>query len=484
MKDRNYLFSPELADAELGDFAVLATGWPQLNSEQRALAFAERDEVVELRHEFRQFLREVQADASPTPKHQNAARVATLALRSLDRELDLRTEAGDPGPRARPGRQTDPSASDNPNRPIARASAPAARSNRMGDVYAPGGGGLNGFASFGAFALAAVRDPTDPRLRNAVSTLQREGVGADGGFAVAPQWVDQLLDGALEEEVIRPRSNVVPVTSNPVVFPAFDLSSNADAKRGGVQLKWMGEAASGTDQAARLRDITMNMSKGAIFISLSSEVFEDMVNAAKRISNIMSAALAAGLDYSFVNGTGTGQPQGILASPALVTQTKESGQASGTLLLANLAKMISRLHPRSFRNATWLIHPTTIPALVNMSVTVRNLAGTEVVGGSFVPAVTFAPDGQLMIFGRPAIPTDACAPLGSLGDIILCDLSRYLIAVRREATLQTSIHANWSQDLYAMRLIIRLSGCTEDSAVTTLRDGTSTVSPFVALEAR
>jgi HK97 family phage major capsid protein len=208
-----------------------------------------------------------------------------------------------------------------------------------------------------------------------------------------------------------------------------------------------------------------------------------MPNAERRIANIMSAAVAAGLDHAFVNGSGVAQPTGILNSPALVSITKESGQ-SGTLLLQNLVKAVGRLHPRSYRNATWLVHPTCVPSLLAMTTTILNLAGSENVGGSHSPAVTFAADGTMRIFGRPAVVTDACAPLGTVGDCILADLSRYLIAIRREATLQTSIHANWQQDLFAMRLILRLNGCTEDNAPTTLRDGSNTVSPFVAIETR
>lgn len=481
--ERITLLGDDVAADDLRAFVAVAANYEGAPLERVALDCAAWADLQDWRRGLREMRGELSEAKRLTDDQQAALKVAALSLQAINAELDARSEAGSREPRRTAGRKTPADSGEPVARQLPGGQAHIA-SRRMGDIYTPTAGGAGGFSSLGAFALAAVRDPTDPRLRAATTTFQREGVGADGGFAVAPAWVDALLDQALEQEAIRPRANVIPVNSNPCVFPAFDLSSQVGAKRAGVELKWMGEGASGTDQAAKLRDVTLPMHKGAIFISLSSEIFEDMPNAERRIQNIMAAAVASGLDYAFVGGSGVGQPTGILNSPALVTQTKESGQSAATLLLANLAKMVGRLHPRSFRNATWLLHPTCVPALVQMSVTIKNVAGTENVGGSFVPAVVWGPDGSLTIFGRPAVVTDACSPLGTVGDCLLCDLSRYLVAVRREATLQTSIHAGWSQDLLAMRLILRLNATSEDNAPTTLRDGSNTVSPFVALEAR
>jgi len=477
------LFPSDLTDADIAAFTAAASDWPGAPVEPAVLDFCDWQQLQDMRHSLRGLRAELAETKSPSARDQTTLRVCARALQQINAELDARTSAGSREPRARPGRHTPADAGNPQSHPLSQSSQSSPSSRRAAAVFARPSGGVNGFDSLGAFALAAIRDPMDTRLR-ATSTYQREGVGADGGFAVPVQFVDALLDQALEQEVIRPRANVVPLASGSATLPAFDLSSHVGAKRGGLQLLWMGEAGTATDQKSTLRDIVLKPAKGAIFVSLSSEVFEDMPSAATRIGNIMSAAVAAGLDYAFLAGNGTAQPLGILNSPCLITQTKESAQASGTLLLANLAKMVGRLAPRSYRNATWLLHPTVIPALVQMTTVIKNVAGTENVGGSLAAPVTWGPDGSLTIFGRPAVVTDACAPLSTVGDIVLADLGRYVIGLRRDATLQTSIHAGWSQDLFAMRLILRVDGTTEDNAATTLRDGTNTVSPFVCLESR
>ena len=53
----------------------------------------------------------------------------------------------------------------------------------------------------------------------------------------------------------------------------------------------------------------------------------------------MSKSLGYGLDDSFISGTGSGMPQGITNSPALITVVKESGQAADTVCCENLTRM-------------------------------------------------------------------------------------------------------------------------------------------------
>src|SRR5439155_12909403 len=93
------------------------------------------------------------------------------------------------------------------------------------------------------------------------------------------------------------------------------------------------------------------------------------------------------LDYAFLNGTGAGQPKGVLNDAALITVTKEAGQATGTILYENVVKMFARLHPALVQDAVWIANPTTIPQLLLMTVKVKNVAGTENVGGSAIGAL-------------------------------------------------------------------------------------------------
>lgn len=338
------------------------------------------------------------------------------------------------------------------------------------------------FSSLGEFALAVVGGNDARLIRNASMT---EGTGVDGGFAVPVQFIADILDAALQMEIVRPRANVVPMASKQALAGVFDYLDGTNNKRAGLQLLFgVGETDPMTEQKAKLREIQLDAKKGHIFVRVSSELAADAPNFDRQLTTAMVNAVAAGLDYYFVSGTGVGTPMGILSSPALITVAKESGQAANTLLLQNLVNMVARLTPASFRNSVWLAHPTLVPQLYLMSYTVKNVAGTENVGGTAAQAITIDADGNLRIFGRPVMITDACSALSSAGDIVLADLSKYLVGLRKEASIARSDQRYFDSDEIAFKLTLRVDGQPQDATATKLRDGTNTVGPFVALGAR
>jgi len=68
--------------------------------------------------------------------------------------------------------------------------------------------------------------------------------------------------------------------------------------------------------------------------------------------------------------------------------------------------------------------------------------------------------------------------------VILADLSQYAIGIRRDITIERSNDVYFASDEIGFRMRLRLDGQALASSATKLRDGTNTVSPFVALGAR
>jgi HK97 family phage major capsid protein len=344
------------------------------------------------------------------------------------------------------------------------------------DVYA------GKFSGLGEFCLAVASGKTDPRL--IVNASMTEGSGVSAGFLVPPQFIAEILDGALEQEVIRPNATVLPMASSDLDTAAFDFQDGTSGKRAGLQLLWGGESAALTEQVGKTRKVSFTAKKATILCRVSSELTEDAPAFDRQLSTAMTQAVAAGLDGAFVSGTGAGQPMGILNAPCLITVAKESGQATLTLLLQNLANMLARLTPSAYKRSTWLVHPTVLPSLLQLTVVVKNIAGTEYVGGGLAAAVVQGADGVLRIFGRPVEVTDACSTFTSAGDVILGDLSQYAIGMRSDVRIEIAHEAYFSTDELAWKLRMRLDGLPLASTPTKLRDGTNTVSPFVALGAR
>lgn len=340
------------------------------------------------------------------------------------------------------------------------------------------------FETFGQFA-AAVAAGNDSRLiRPRAYNSSTTSEGASAGYLVPIGFAQALLDAALQLEVFRPRANVIPVPSGNSVVAGFKSTDRTGAKRAGLLMSWGAEAEQLVEQKPIAVEMTARAVKASIFCRISNELMADAPNFDAQLSQAMTAATAAGLDLAFLAGTGAGQPLGVINAPATITVSKESGQAANTLLLQNLAKMVGRLSPECFARSVWFVHPTLVPQLYILAYVVKNVAGTENVGGSAAQAVSHDGAGNLLIFGRPALVTDACSPLSTKGDIVLADPMRYLITMRADVRLARDTSVFFDSDEIAFRLTLRLDGMPGDAEPTKLRDGTNTVSPFVVLESR
>lgn len=303
-----------------------------------------------------------------------------------------------------------------------------------------------------------------------------EGVPSSGGFSVPEPLVAQWLDDNIQVEIIRPRATVWPMTSASRKAPGWDTSSESGGTLfGGFKMEFIGEAAEGTKQTAKLRLIELTAKKGAIFVDISSELREDGLGFEGQLDRAMRTSIAYGMDEAFINGTGATMPVGIANADSLISVTKESGQRAATVVWENLCKMFARMYPAGRSRAVWLANETTIPQLLTLSLAI----GT---GGSWIPAMTRGPNG-FEILTRPVIFTSHLPTLGTANDVMFCDLSQYAIGIRRDLRLENSNIPGWVYDLQSYRALLRFDGQAMWNAAITPKNG-STLSWAVGLGAR
>jgi HK97 family phage major capsid protein len=202
------------------------------------------------------------------------------------------------------------------------------------------------------------------------------------------------------------------------------------------------------------------------------------------------AKIAFKVNLAIIQGTGAGQPLGILNSAATVSVAKETSQVADTLVGNNVIKMYSRMPAANRLNAVWLINQDIEPQLYKLSVPGTDNEGNSVTGWGgliYMPpgGISGAPYGTL--FGRPVVPTQACETLGDKGDIIFADMSQYLALLKSgpNPRVETSMHLWFDQDLMAFKFVLRIGGMPWWSSSISGRDGApQTYSPFVTLDAR
>lgn len=292
-----------------------------------------------------------------------------------------------------------------------------------------------------------------------------EGSYSEGGFLVPPQFLVADLDPPVEAEIVFPRADVYPMTSESLSINGVENSDNTDGQVfGGFTAEWVPEHGTFSEQTLKTRKVVLTRKKLGVFCTASNELIEDSDFQQKLIPS-MRTAIADARDYAFLRGTGAGQPRGILNDPAKITVAKESGQAAATIKWENCVKMYARLHPRLVNNAVWLANPDTLPQLLMMTITI----GT---GGESRAAVMES-SGGLTLLNRPILFTSKLPTLGTEGDLMLCDISQYAIGQGPDVSVAASNDAKFQQDQVCFRAKLRADGQGKWKEAFTPRNGAS-----------
>lgn len=303
-----------------------------------------------------------------------------------------------------------------------------------------------------------------------------ESVPSDGGFLLPSQLASQIHAVSLENEICMPRCFVQPMKTNEINIPAMSIGNHSTNLYGGFTASYVAEAGTISEADPKVRNMTLNAKKLTGMLRFSSELAADIPGGEGQIIQICGKGLAWYRDKAFLKGTGAGEPLGILNAGCTISVAKETGQKADTLVYENLTKMVGRLHPACFNNAVWICQVSAIPQLLQLSLAVG-------MGGSTYPVLSEA-SGVWKILTRPVVFTEKTEKLGDLGDILLADLSQYVVGLRSEMRFDSSIHVHFSTDELLARLIERHDGQPLWDAPLTLEDGTNTVSPFVTLAER
>ena len=324
----------------------------------------------------------------------------------------------------------------------------------------------------------------DPRLiqTRAVSGMN-ESIGHDGGFMVQPEQSKTLIERAYAEASLAPLVTTVTLTnpnSNGMKFPFIDEDSRVDGSRqGGVLGYWENEGAALVQSAIKLGRVDLELKKLTGLCYMTNELLQDAGALESFVTAAFAREFAFKIDDAIYEGTGIGQPKGILSSGALIEVAKESAQTAATIVSQNVVKMWARLANYSRANAYWLINQELLAQLVYMKMDV----GT---GGIplYLTANVLKDNPYGTLFGRPVLEMEQCSALGTKGDIMLLDPKEYYMINKGGLNSASSIHVRFLNDEMVYRFIYRCDGKTFYNKPLTPFKGSSTVSSFVTLATR
>ena len=338
--------------------------------------------------------------------------------------------------------------------------------------------------TFGEFAKAVSRFDSngvlDPRLQyvNDAGDLKEgkalvENVGASGGFLVPTEFRAELMALAQANAIVRPRATVIPMSRRSMQIPVLsqtDTTSGTPAWFGGIFARWTEEAAQKTEQSPTFRQIDLVAHKLTLYTRSSDEMLDDSaISLEAFLMGRMGfpGAIAWQEDLTFINGTGAGQPQGVITAGGTITVDRVAQLAIG---YDDLTRMLENFMPSA--NGVWIITQSAMSDLLQMSGPAGN---PSFVWGN---ATTGAPN---TLLGMPVIWSEMVPRIGTAGDVILADWSFYLIGDRQNTVIDSSIHDRFQFDQTSWRAVHRVDGQEWLSTPLTYQDGTTQISPFVIL---
>jgi HK97 family phage major capsid protein len=307
-------------------------------------------------------------------------------------------------------------------------------------------------------------------------------VGSDGGFMVGAENEQWLMNAVLDESQLFKMLTRIPVGDgkNGTSIPGIAETSRVDGSRfGGVRAYWASEAGTATATKPTFRNVDIKLEKLLAFAYMTDELLADARALEAFVRKAYGAEIGFKLDDGVLNGTGNGQMLGIINCPSLISVDKETGQKADTVVFENVLKMWSRIRARSKSRSVWLINQEIEPELATMSMPVGT-GGVPV----YMPAGGAAASPNSTLFGRPVIQCEQCSALGDKGDILLVDLSDYIVIDKDALAVDSSIHVQFLYDEMAFRFRYRVNGTPYTKSAITPYKGSSTTSPYVTLAAR
>lgn len=175
------------------------------------------------------------------------------------------------------------------------------------------------------------------------------------------------------------------------------------------------------------------------------------------------------------SGTGTGEPLGALNTNngALIKVTRAT---QNRITFADAVKMYTR-HTHG-PNSFWIISRRALGELFTFEVSTGS-------GATYLANLRSDPSGTPLL-GYPIVVSDFLAALGSEGDFGLINPDHYAAALRRQLTVESSIHVKFVNDVTTWRFFARGGGIPIPTAPYAYQSAASSNvnehSPFVVLD--
>lgn len=337
--------------------------------------------------------------------------------------------------------------------------------------------------------LRAVNDPRDSSARTFIANAAMgERVGTEGGFLVPERLRAQVLS-YMAAAVVRPQAMVLPMSTLRLPVPILDNPSQASSAQalGGLTFSFTEEGAAIANSTPGFGRAVLEARKVAALMTAPNELVDD---AAGAFGDFLARVIAKGYawvedDYFIgTNGTGVGCPQSLINAPCAVSVGRA---APSKVQQVDLAAMFKALHPAAkmsgytpgYTNVRWLLSASAMDQILELYLAIGTPTNQAVASSDWFQAG----DGDRIgpsLLGLPVTVTDHQPAAGTAGDVVLADLSQYLIGDRQVMTVERATQSLFASDESYFRVRALVDGRYWVQSATTT-EAAQSVSPVVVL---
>jgi len=297
------------------------------------------------------------------------------------------------------------------------------------------------------------------------------GEATAGGYMVPAQWVPELKELAIQNAIVRPRADVIPAGSPPDAEVTIPVGNQETYINMGVDVVWVGEGKTKTETEPVLKEHSWIPHEVAGYITLTDKLLRNWPAAMAFAKKRLSFAIMQAEDWAFLRGTGVAQPHGIL------TQNCRILQARNTALQINWAD-VRDMYWQCYKlggSPIWVYNPSCLPQL--MGISDPNTSGTMI----WQPSAREGEPSRLL--GIPMVENQRSPVLGAQGDLMLLNLSYYVIKDGSGPFIAASPHVYFTSNKTVVKIFWNVDGDSWLQAPIPLEDGTNQMSPFIILDA-
>ena len=176
-----------------------------------------------------------------------------------------------------------------------------------------------------------------------------------GGFLSVPEFVDDIIKAIVLISPLRAYANVRKTSNRSVLYPV---------RKGVYTAKWVSETGTRSETTGLkygLEELPNHELYAEVLIS-NQDLEDSAFDMDQQLQMEASEQFAKAEGAAFINGTGIGQPEGILTNSS-VTTNYVAGTDASKIVYAGLANLYYGLKSGYATNATWLMNRKTIGAI-------------------------------------------------------------------------------------------------------------------------